>query len=69
MINLDTALDEIMQLDFQSREMLIQVLQKQQIEANRNSIFKSAKASLKEYRNGKFSTLNAEEVTNRLDSL
>jgi len=69
MITLDTALDEIMQLDFQSREMLIEILQKRQIETKRNSILKSAKASLKEYRDGKIIPMNAEEVTNRLDSL
>lgn len=58
-----------MLMDFQTREMLIEILQKRQIESKRNSILKSAKASLKEYREGKIFPINAEEVTNRLNSL
>lgn len=58
-----------MQLDFASREMLLEILQKRQIEEHRNEIAKTAKQSLKEYHSGKTAPLTAEEVIEKLNSL
>ncbi|RZA02884.1 MAG: hypothetical protein EOP47_05270 [Sphingobacteriaceae bacterium] len=69
MVTIDSTLEEIMQLDFASREMLLEILQKRQIEARRNEMAKSAKQSLKEYRSGKTSPLTADEVIKKLNSL
>lgn len=69
MTTIDSAIENIMQLDFTSREMLLEILQKRQIEARRNQIAKSAKKSLKEYHNGEISPLTAHEVNERLNSL
>ncbi|MDB5031397.1 hypothetical protein [Mucilaginibacter sp.] len=69
MVTIDSTLEEIMQLDFTSREMLLEILQKRQIEARRNEMAKSAKQSLKECHLGKTSPLTAHEAINKLNSL
>ncbi len=69
MVTIDSTLEEIMQLDFNSREMLLEILQKRQIEARRNEIAKTAKQSLKEYRSGKLHPQTASEVIEKLDTL
>lgn len=58
-----------MQLDFTSREMLLEILQKRQIEARRNEMAKSAKQSLKDYHSGKTIPVTAEEAIEKLNSL
>jgi hypothetical protein len=67
MITIDSALDEIMRMDFQSREILLEILQKRQIEARRNTISKSALSSLKDYENGVYSPMNAQDVIQQLN--
>jgi hypothetical protein len=69
MVTLDSTLESIMQLDFTSREILLEILQKRQIEARRDQVAKAAKQSLKEYHSGKLSPLNADEVIGKLNSL
>jgi len=69
MVTLESTLEDIMQLDFASREMLLEILQKRQIEARRNEIAKTAKDTLKEYHSGKLKPLSAEETAKRLNSL
>lgn len=58
-----------MQLDFASREMLLEILQKRQIEARRNEVAKTAKQTLKEYRSGKNTPLTADEVVKKLKAV
>ena len=58
-----------MQLDFTSREMLLEILQKRQTEARRSEMAKSAKQSLKDYNSGKTPPITAEETIERLNSL
>lgn len=69
MATIDSTLQEIMQLDYSSREMLLEILQKRQIEARRNDIAKAAKQSLKDYHAGKTVPLTADEAISRLNSL
>ena len=69
MVTLDSTLDSIMQLDFASREMLLEILQKRQVEARRDEIAKNAKKTMKEYHNGQLVPMTAKEVIDRLNSL
>lgn len=58
-----------MKLDYTSREMLLEILQKRQIEDRRDEMAKSAKHTLKEYNSGKILPLTAEEVIEKLNTL
>ncbi|WP_299355670.1 hypothetical protein [Mucilaginibacter sp.] len=69
MVTIDSTLEEIMQLDFNSREMLLEILQKRQIEARRNQIAKTAKQTLKDYHSGKIQPQSAEDVIKKLNTL
>jgi hypothetical protein len=69
MVTIDSTLDDIMQLDFASREMLLEILQKRQIEARRNEIAKNAKQSLKDYHEGKLTPLSANQTIKKLKAL
>jgi hypothetical protein len=69
MVTIDSTLDDIMKLDYASREMLLEILQKRQIEARRDEMAKNAKRSLKEYHSGKLAALTADEVIEKLNNL
>jgi hypothetical protein len=69
MVTIDSTLEDIMQLDFTSREMLLEILQKRQIEARRDEMTKGAKQSLKEYHSGKIAPLTADEAIKKLNTL
>lgn len=69
MSTVNSALDEIMKLDYTSREIILEILQKRQSEARRDEIAKKAKQTLKEYRSGKIEPLTVEEAISRLESL
>lgn len=69
MITIDSTLDDIMQLDFASREILLEVLQKRQAEERRDKIAKSAKKSLKEYHSGKLEPRSAVDTIEYLNNL
>jgi hypothetical protein len=58
-----------MKLDHTSRELLLEILQKRQIEARRSEIAKNAKKTLKEYRSGKIHPQSAEEINKELNLL
>lgn len=69
MVTINSTLEDIMQLDFASREMLLEILQKRQIEARRDEIAKTAKKSLKEFHSGKNVPLSADDVISKLNNL
>ncbi|MDB4903053.1 MAG: hypothetical protein JWQ63_2334 [Mucilaginibacter sp.] len=69
MVTINSTLEDIMQLDYASREMLLEILQKRQIESRRDEIAKVAKQTLKEYHSGKILPLSAEEVLKKLNTL
>jgi hypothetical protein len=69
MVTIDSTLEDIMQLDFDSREMLLEILQKRQIEARRDEIAKHAKESLRDYHAGKLQPMSAQEVIEKLNNL
>ena len=69
MTTIDQALADIMKLDFNTREMLLEILQKRQVEARRDAIAKNAKKSLKEYHTGSYVALSVDEAIGHLNSL
>jgi hypothetical protein len=69
MVTINSTLEDIMQLDYASGEMLLEILQKRQIESRRDEIAKAAKQTLKEYHSGKILPLSAEEVLKKLNTL
>lgn len=69
MVTINSTLEDIMHLDYASREMLLEILQKRQVEARRDEIAKNAKKSLKGYRSGKLPAFTAEEVIEKLNNL
>ncbi len=69
MVTIGSTLEDIMQLDYASREMLLEILQKRQIEARRDEIAKAAKQTLKEYHSGKILPLTADEVIEKLNTI
>jgi len=68
MVTFNSTLEDIMQLDFASREMLLEILQKRQVEARRSEIAKAAKQSIKEYKSGDIVPLDA-DVVKKLNTL
>ena len=68
-MTIDQVLDNIMQLDESSREILFDILKKQQVESHRDCIAENAKEVLKEFRAGNFTAISAENVIKHLDSL
>ena len=69
MATINSTLEDIMQLDFASREMLLEILQKRQTEARRDEMAKAAKQTLKDYHSGKIVPLSADEVIQKLNGL
>jgi hypothetical protein len=69
MITINSTLEDIMQLDYAAREMLLEILKKRQIEARRDEIAKTARQTLKKYHSSNISPLTAEEVIKKLDTL
>lgn len=66
MATIDSALDEFMQLDFNTREMLLDIMRKRQSEARRQGIARNAKGALRDYRAGKLKKESASELIDRL---
>jgi hypothetical protein len=69
MVTIGSTLEDIMQLDYASREMLLEILRKRQIEARRDEMAMAAKQSLKEYHSGKILPLTADEVIEKLNTI
>ena len=68
-INLNKALEIIMKLDFFSREMLLEILQKRQIEERRKEIAGNAKSSKKAYIKGSLHSASAKDMISKLNTL
>jgi hypothetical protein len=53
---------EIMQLDYTSREMILEILKKRQIEARREDMAKNARKSIRDYQRGVTSAISNFEI-------
>lgn len=69
MQTLNDALDSIMQLDPSSREILLEILQKRQIEERRNEIAQNFEEASKDLKSGTIEKHNATETISILNSL
>jgi len=69
MITLDETLDSIMKLDSSSREMLLEILQKRQVEERRAEIEKNAKEAKAAFKAGKLKSVTAKDAISILNSL
>ena len=69
MITLNETLDSVMKLDFSSREMLLEILQKRQVEERRAEIEKNAKKAKADFKSGKLKATTAEDTISHLNSL
>ncbi|MDB4923573.1 hypothetical protein [Mucilaginibacter sp.] len=69
MTTIDSVLDDIMRLDFESREILLEIFKKRQSEVKRDKIANNARRSLKDYRSGKLKSQTAEEIIEELNRL
>lgn len=66
MITLDQALDVVMQLEFEQKEMLLEILQKRQIEERREEIGQNAREAVRAFQAGELKTETADELLHRL---
>lgn len=69
MITFNQALDVIMELDFYSSEMLLEILEKRQIEERRREILRNAKTARSAFKKGDLKSLSASEAISVLNSL
>jgi hypothetical protein len=58
-----------MQMDISSREILIEILQKRQIEERRKKIARNGKQAKADYKSGKILPANAKDIIHALNSL
>lgn len=69
MVTIDSTLNDFMKLDYNTREMLLEIMQKRQIEARRSEISKNAWQSGKDYHAGKYQPQDANDLINKLNNL
>ena len=69
MTPLNKVLETAMRLDFYSREMLLEILQKRQIEDRRKEIAKNAKSAKATFRKGKIKSGSANDAIKLLNDL
>lgn len=69
MKTLDETLDSIMQLDSLSREMLLEILQRRQIEERRKEIARNGKQVRTDYKSGKIIAATASDIISTLNSV
>jgi hypothetical protein len=66
MLTLDHALDVVMQLDDDERDLLVEIMQKRQVEARRDEIAQYAREAMRAFHAGELRTETAEQLINRL---
>ena len=69
MVTINQTLDAIMQLDVSSREMLLEILQKRQIDERRRAIGRNGKQARAAFKSGKILPATAENVIRSLNTL
>lgn len=66
MITLDQALDTAMQLPFEQKQMLIEILWKRQVEARRDEIAENAREAITAFHAGELKMESIDELLARL---
>ena len=67
MATIDSALSEFMKLDFNTREMLLDIIQKRQAEVRRKAIVRNANAGQRDYLAGNLKSESASTLIQRLE--
>jgi hypothetical protein len=66
MITFEQALDAVMELPFEQREMLVDIVRRRDVEQRRKQLAADAQAALAEYRSGSLKPMSAAEVIAQL---
>ncbi|MCY7408757.1 MAG: hypothetical protein LH473_00660 [Chitinophagales bacterium] len=66
MPTLNTVLDEVMKLDYESTETLLEIIRKRQIEKRRDEIARNARTAKKNFAKGKLKAMTADELIKEL---
>jgi hypothetical protein len=69
MVTINQTLEAIMQLDASSREMLIEILQKRQIDERRREIARHGQQSKRDFKNKKIAPQSAANIVSTLNAL
>ena len=69
MTTIDDTLEKFMELDIESREMMIEIAQKRQIEEKRIAIAHNAQQAISDYKNNNLKGASAAEIILKLNSL
>jgi hypothetical protein len=69
MATFQQTLDEFMQLDFSSKEMLLDILNKRMAEERRKKIAANAKKAKTELKKGEITPSSASDIIDELESL
>ncbi len=69
MVTLNSVLENVMQLDYASREILLDILQERQTEVRRDVIATNANQSLQDYNTNKPLPLSANDIIDKLNKL
>jgi hypothetical protein len=64
----DSVLDEITKLDYESTEILLEIIRKRQIEKRRNEISKNIRQSRQQFKKGQLKPLSVPEAIKTLRS-
>ena len=66
MITLDQALDVVMQLEYEQKELLLEILQKRRLEERWKEIAQNPQEAIRAFQAGELKTETADEPINRL---
>jgi len=69
MLSINEALNKIMEMDFATREMLLEILQKRQAEERRKEIARHGRQAKAAFDSGKTEAISATELIKRLNTL
>ena len=69
MNTINETLEKLMALDFESREMIIEITQKRQVEERRKEIAHNAKKATTAHKNNKTKAVTSSEIISLLNSL
>ena len=69
MVTLDKTLDQVMKLDFASREILLEVLSKRSMEERRKTLASNAKKARSNYKKGKSKPLSIADTLRQINSI
>ena len=67
MTTFEQALDAVMELSFEQREMLVEIVRRRSVAERRRQLAEDAEQALLEYRSGNLKSMSALEVIDQLN--